>query len=150
MQAMERINRLLDTRERCIKELKERLARADFTEEEIEDAMQAAVRVNLVNEERYARAFIRGKVHQGWGRGKILLRLQQDKIPAHVIDACQEDFASSHEEYNMAMHEVSKRRATSKNPYATYVRRLISRGYSYELSKQVVSDYLSQERSCSL
>lgn len=144
-QAMEKINSLLNTRERCIKELEERLAKADFSTEEIEDALQTALRVNLVNEERYARSFIRGKTHLGWGRAKILLRLKQDRIPAHIIDACEDDFATPDQEYVMAMREVAKRSARSKDPFATYTRRLVSKGYSFELSKRVVRDYLTQE-----
>lgn len=147
-QAMEKINSLLNTRERCIKELECRLAAASFTEEEIEDALQAAVRVNLVNEERYARSFIRGKVNLGWGRSKILLRLEQDGIPGSIIAACEDDFASADQEYEMAMREVSKHRARSKDPYATYVRRLVARGYSFDLSKRVASDFLSHAREC--
>lgn len=142
---MERINRLLNTRERCIREVKERLASADFSEEEIEDAVQTALRVNLINEERYAHALIRGKVALGWGRAKIMQRLQQDRIPAHIIATCEDDFPSSQREYDMAMREVLKRRAHSKNPYATYVRRLVARGYSFDLSKRVAADFLAQE-----
>lgn len=144
---MEKINALLNTRERCVKEVEERLARADFSEEEIEDAIQAALRVNLINEERYARALIRGKVGLGWGRAKILHRLHQDRVPDAIIQSCQEDFASSEQEYAMAMREVAKRQARSKDPYATYVRRLVARGYSFELSKRVAADFLSEDPS---
>ena len=67
-EAMEKINVLVGVRERSVKEVRERLASCDFTHEEVEDAIETAVRVNLINEERYTRAFIRGKTHSGWGR----------------------------------------------------------------------------------
>ena len=60
---MEKINALIAVRERNLKEVRERLSSSGFTPEEIDDALETAVRVNLINEERYARAFIRGKVH---------------------------------------------------------------------------------------
>lgn len=145
-EAMERINTLVNTRERCIKELRERLAKAGFNEEEIEDALQAALRVNLVNEERYARALIRGKSALGWGRAKVLQRLHQDKIPDCVIEVCEDDFPSEQQEYDTAMRVLSKRSARSRNPYSTYMRRLVSRGFSFDLSKRVVSDFLG--KSC--
>lgn len=143
-EAMERINSLLNVRERCIKEIRMRLCKAGFSDEEVEDALQAALRVNLLNEERYARAFIRGKVHLGWGRAKIVQRLHADGIADDVIECCQDDFASPCDEYQMAQNELSKRPARSKNPYATYVRRLLGRGFSMDLSKRVAADYLSQ------
>lgn len=143
MEAMEKINALLNVRERNIKETEERLLKCGFTPEEVEDAIGAALRVNLINEERYARAFIRGKTHSGWGRLKIVQRLKMFNIPDEIIASCESEFSSTQDERAMAMRELQKRRATSKDPYATYMRRLISRGYSYELSRQVVAEHLS-------
>lgn len=142
-EAMEKINVLVGVRERSVKEVRERLASCDFTHEEVEDAVETAVRVNLINEERYTRAFIRGKTHSGWGRIKILARLAANGIDEQTIALCSDEFSSTRDEYQVAMAELSKRKAHSKNPYATYMRRLIGRGFSYELSNRVVHDYLS-------
>lgn len=141
--AMEKVNALVNVRERTIKEVRERLRRCDFSSEEIDDAIETALRVNLINEERYARAFIKGKTHSGWGRGKILRRLQESDIPEHVIQSCESEFSSGNEEYLMALRVLEKRSTHSKNPYATYMRRLINKGYSYEISQRAVSEHLS-------
>lgn len=140
---MEKINALVAVRERTAKEARERLASYGFTPEEVDDAVKTALRVNLINEERYARAFIRGKTHSGWGRVKITCRLAANGVDEKTIERCADEFSSPDDEYRVAMAELSKRKANSKNPYATYMRRLIGRGFSYELSTRVVRDFLS-------
>lgn len=141
--AMEKIGVLVGVRERCIKETRERLIKCGFTSEEVDDAVDTALRVNMINELRYTRAFIRGKSHLGWGRLKIINQLRQNNIPEETIDACFAEFPSSQDEYSMAMKLICKKKANSKDPYATYMRRLISRGFSYDVSQSVVKEYLS-------
>lgn len=144
-EAMEKINVLVGVRERTAKEVRERLAKCGFTSEEVEDAVETALRVNLINEERYARAFIRGKTHSGWGRVKITARLAANGVDEEIIASCADEFSSTQDEYEVAMAELSKRAANSKNPYATYMRRLVGRGFSYELSTRVVRDFLAMQ-----
>lgn len=143
VEAMEKINSLVSVRERTVKETRERLAKCEFTPEEVDDAIAAALRVNLINEERYARAFIRGKTHSGWGRLKIIQRLQANGVDESIIRACEDEFSSPEAEYDAALRELSKRKASSKNPYATYMRRLLGRGFSYDVSTRAVKDYLA-------
>lgn len=141
--AMDKINALVGVRERSVFETRNRLAKAGFTAEEVEDAVAAAVRVNLVSDERYARAYIRGKVHKGWGRKKIEHALMQNGIDAPVIQACADEFSSTEDEYASALRELGKRRASSKDPYATYMRRLIGRGFSYDIASRAVKEHMA-------
>ena len=142
---MEKINALVGVRERTAKEMRERLSKCGFTPEEVEDAVETGLRVNLINEERYARAFIRGKTHSGWGRVKIITRLQANGVDEETIALCADEFSSPQDEYQVAMGELRKRAAHSKNPHATYMRRLVGRGFSYELSARVVHDFLAMQ-----
>lgn len=141
--AMEKINSLISVRERCCSEVSERLARAGFNEEEIEDAVESAVRCGLVSNERYARAYIRGKSNLGWGKGKILMHLRRDGIEEETIDACSDEFNSPDEEYQRALRELKKKTSRSSNPYASYMRRLVGKGYSYEVASRATKEFLS-------
>lgn len=144
---MDKIAALSNVRERSRKETRERLARSGFSEEEIQDGIDTALRVGLISDERYARSFIRGKVHAGWGRGKIIRRLEERGVDSSVISACQNEFASPEEEYERALHELEKRSCHAADPYASYMRRLLVKGYSHEVSRRAVHDYLSRSHS---
>lgn len=138
---MDKITALSNVRERSRKETRERLARSGFSEEEIQDGIDTALRVGLISDERYARSFIRGKVHAGWGRERIIRRLEECGVDSSVISACQNEFASPEEEY-----ELEKRSCHAADPYASYMRRLLGKGYSHEVSARAVHDYLSRSR----
>ena len=120
--AMDKIAALLRVRERTPKELHRRLLDAGFEEEVVRGAVDAALRCGLVDE----------------GRSKIMARLRDDGVSSWAIEACSELFATPEQEYERAMHELSKRSVRSKNPRATLTRRLLQKGYSPELANRAV------------
>ena len=145
IEAMDKIAALVNVRERTCRELRERLLKLGFTEEEVADALESAVRSGLVSEERYTRAYIRGKVALGWGRRKVIDRLQREGIDEALIACCEDEFPDEEGEYAMALKELSRRRSTSSDPYASYMRRLVNKGYGYEVAQRAVRAYLSEE-----
>lgn len=145
IEAMDKINSLLAVRERTVKEVKERLSGCGFDQEEVDDAVESALRVGLIDEERYARAFIRGKAHAGWGKLKIVNRLKESGVGDETISSCEDEFNSSDAEYESALLALKKREARSSDPYATYMRRLVNKGFSFDLASRVVKDHLSSE-----
>lgn len=145
IEAMDKIAALVNVRERNCSELRERLLKLGFTEEEVAEALESAVRSGLVNEERYTRAFIRGKVALGWGRRKVVDRLRHGGIDDALIARCEDEFPDEDDEYAMALEELARRGCTSSNPYASYMRRLVNKGYGYEVAQRAVRAYLSEE-----
>lgn len=143
IEAMDKINALVNVRERTRKEICDRLRRAGFSEAEVQDAVASAVRVGLISEERYAFAFVRGKAHLGWGRNKIAQRLHQDGIPDEIIDACMEEFSDDDDELERALRELAKRPCRAADPYSSLMRRLVSKGYSYEVAQRAVRQHLA-------
>lgn len=143
--AMDKIAALVKVRERTAHECLVRLEGAGFESDVAQRAVQRAVECGLVDDQRYAAALIKGKVNQGWGRRKIVMRLQQDGVSDEVVFACEGLFASGQEEYERAMHELGKKSVQSKNPRATLVRRLLQRGYSQDLAFRAVDDFMAQE-----
>lgn len=142
IEAMDKINDLVSVRERTAKEVRSRLATYGFADDEIDDAVETALRVGLINEERYARAFIRGKQHKGWGRGKIVQRLRADGVDDETIDACSIEFSDPEEEFARALHEIERHPSHSKDPYASYMRRLLGKGYSMDIARRAVKEFL--------
>ncbi len=143
-EAMEKVHALVNVRERCTKELRERLVRCGFTDSEAAEAVDAAQRCGLVSDAAYASALIRGKTRAGWGREKILARLREMHISEATIESCAEDFASPDEERARAMADLESHPSRSANPKASLVRRLVNKGYSFGLSREVVSEFLAR------
>lgn len=144
IEAMDKIASLVSVRERTCREVRNRLLKQGFTEEEADEAVESAVASGLLSEERFTRAFIRGKVSLGWGRSKIVERLEQDGVDDALVDACSDEFPSGEEEYQMALHELSRRSTSSSDPYASYMRRLVGKGYSYDVAERAVCAYLGR------
>ena len=142
--AMDKIAALLNVRERTAKECKCRLVEAGFEEHVACEAVDRALACGLIDEHRYAASLIKGKVRQGWGKKKILMRLQEDGVSTDTIQACSGYFATPQEEYERALYELEKRSVNSKNPRATLTRRLLQKGYAAELVNRAVSDFMSR------
>ncbi len=144
--AMDRIAALVNVRERCVFEVRERLKKAEFTEEEIDDAIQSALRCDLVNEERFVRAYIRGKSNCGWGRVRILRNLRSNKISEDLIALCEEEFPSEEAAYARALHELQRKPSHAADKYSSYLRRLVNKGYPMEVAQRAVKEHLSASK----
>ena len=73
--------------ERCVKEVRNRLKTFDIAEEDKTKILDYLLDNRFVNDERYAKAFVRGKVNQsGWGINKIRFHLIQKGIDKDIID----------------------------------------------------------------
>lgn len=140
--AMDKIAALVGVRERTCVELQRRLVGLGYTQQETDEAIESAVRCGLVSEERFTRAFIRGKTSLGWGKRKIVERLEGEGIAEELIARCSDEFASPDAELEAAVHALRCRSTSSKDPRAAYMRRLLSKGYTYETAQRAVELYL--------
>lgn len=142
LKAMDKIHAWVCVRERTRKECYKRLVEIEFEPRVASHAVERAVECGLIDEVRYTSAYIKGKVRAGWGRGRIVRSLEENGISQETIAECSEFFATPYEEYERALKEIDKRPARSKNPKATYVRRLLQKGYSQDIALRAVNEYL--------
>lgn len=145
VELMDKIAALVGVRERTCKELRERLIRQGSEPAAVDEALEAAVRVGLVDERRYALAYIRGKSRAGWGRAKIAARLAAAGVPDSVVEECADAFPGPEDELEQALRELSRRPTRSSNPYGALMRRLVGKGYSVELARRAVRLFLDGE-----
>lgn len=108
-EATRRMERYCAYRERCHFEVSTRLKHMRMIPEAIEQIMGHLVVHDFLNEERYARAFARGKFHQKkWGRNRIVRELEQRQISAiNIRYALQELEEAS---YGETLHELALKR----------------------------------------
>lgn len=142
--AHSRMEDLVGRRDYSRAELSDRLLRDGYGAEVVEELVERAVEVGIVDDSRYAAAFARAKVLAGWGRMKIERELSRRGISPSDVPGWPEDFVSGDEERERARSLALRRRLTGRNDYQKLVRFLCSRGFSVGLSTSVAREVLDQ------
>ena len=86
-QVLDKMAKYCAYQERCVKDVKDKLKIFDISEEEKTKILDYLLDNRFVNDERFAKSFVRGKVNQsGWGLNKIRFHLVQKGIAKEIID----------------------------------------------------------------
>ena len=86
-QVLDKMAKYCAYQERCVKDVKDKLKTFDLPQEEKDKILDYLLDNRFVNDERFAMAFVRGKVNQsGWGVNKIRFHLIQKGIDKEIID----------------------------------------------------------------
>ena len=87
MDALDKMAKYCAYQERCVKDVREKLRTFDLPQEEKDKILDYLLDNRFVNDERFAKSFVRGKVNQsGWGLNKIRFHLIQKGIAKDIID----------------------------------------------------------------
>ena len=127
--------------EHCQWEMLEKMRRWELSEEEQARVMQRLVSERYVDDERYARAFVKDKVrYNKWGRRKVEQALWQkhidDDIRQRVLDEVEDD------EYLAVLRPLLKQKRRSTKAANDYelnqklVRFALSRGFTFDIIRQ--------------
>lgn len=110
---------------------------------DIEEALAHLIEHDFLNEERYARAYARGKfTYNDWGRLKIRRHLEQQDVSAYCIRKSDEEIEPS--AYQNKLIELMTRyskKLKAKNEYEhrhKLSKHLIQKGYEPELVWKVI------------
>ena len=86
-QVLDKMAKYCAYQERCVKDVRDKLKTFDIPEEEKSKILDYLLDNRFVNDERFAKSFVRGKVNQsGWGINKIRFHLIQKGIGKELID----------------------------------------------------------------
>lgn len=86
MTIADKIRKYCCYQDRCIQEVRVKIASFKLPEAEVEKLLQQMVQEDFVNEERYVESYIRGKINiKKWGKVKIKNELMQKRIPLSLI-----------------------------------------------------------------
>ena len=87
MDALDKMAKYCAYQERCVKDVKDKLKTFDIPQEAKDEILDYLLDNRFVNDERFAKSFVRGKVNQsGWGVNKIRFHLMQKGIAKDIID----------------------------------------------------------------
>lgn len=142
-EALQKMAKYCAYQERCQSEVRQKLKSFSLCEEEIESIICELIDQNFLNEERFAKAFVRGKFNQkDWGKNKIKQHLFQKEISAYCIKKGLEEINES-DYLNTLERLAHKKKGTLKfsnqfNLNQKVARYLIGKGFESDL----VWDYL--------
>ncbi len=141
---MERTASLLDRRDYSEGELSARLLRDGYTTQTVEYTCRRSVECGLVDNARFADAFIRSKLSQGWGRVRIERDLSRRGIDMADVPGWPEFYLTQESEEESAYALASRRRLTGKNDYEKTVRFLVTRGFPLGLATRMARRVLDE------
>ena len=134
--------------ERSHYQVEKKLRELGMIPEAVDAIMLFLIKENFLNEERFARAYVRGKFYQNqWGKQKIILGLKQHQIHPNLIEkALTEIDEADYQTTIQELIEKKKRVLPDKTSYQAkqkIVRYLMQKGYRYDDFGNVLSKFFA-------
>lgn len=129
------------------KEMEKRLLEKGYNLEEINETLKFLKRYNFINDESYAKAFVKDKT-KTQGKQKIKYALKNKGISEEIIEEELSNLDMEREKENANILALKKYNILIKRENDKYkikekiIRFLISRGYNYEVAKDAVKEIL--------
>lgn len=120
--------------ERCYKEVEEKFYDYKLTSTEKEQLLVYLIENNFINEERFAKSFVRGKHnYKNWGRNRIIQELKFRNITSKLIEIALREI--NNDEYLIRFNtmaekhwlQIKERKGQKKNK--KFVDYLLRKGY---------------------
>jgi regulatory protein len=137
--ALEKMKKYCAYQERSHHDVRYKILEYGVYGDKLEEIITELIQENFLNEERYAKAYVKGKFNQNqWGKNKIMQGLKAKHISVYCIKKGFEEIED--DDYLEAAKKVAKKRASlkkykndfeAKNDIINY---LMSRGFEYEVA----------------
>jgi regulatory protein len=136
--------------ERCHSEVRNKLYELGFGKTDVEYQISELISAGVLNEERFARAFARGKWRMlKWGRVKITQQLKAKKVSDYCIKKGLSEIDG--EEYEAILLKIAEKKAEElkkerniRAKMAKMQRFLLQKGYEHDLVKYALEIALKQ------
>src|SRR3990172_12389464 len=132
-------------RERCHKEVRDKLCEWGILPEVSENIIAGLITANFINEERFARAYAGGKFRiKKWGRIKIKKKLQSKNISKYCIKMGLEEIDEN--DYLKSLKYIIEKKVRSLDIADKYIKNdkiakyAISKGFEPELVWDILKD----------
>lgn len=139
------VYRFCNYQERSHQEVKDRLYELGSYPDEVAQLIAELIESGLLNEERFAKAFVRGKFKlKRWGRVKIIHALKQHRISEYLLKKALKEIDAS-EYFATALSLAEKKFATLTNDTndrsraAKVYRYLLQKGYESSIVSEVIT-----------
>lgn len=144
MDAKSAIYHYCNYQDRCHAEVRNKLYELGCTTPEVEELIANLIEAGLLNEERYARSYARGKFRTlKWGRTKIIQQLKLHKISDYCIRKGMSEIDA--DEYDNVLTKLAEKKwqelRSEKNIFARrkkVYRYLLQKGYEADMVQAVI------------
>ncbi|MDU8884811.1 regulatory protein RecX [Yeosuana sp. MJ-SS3] len=95
--------------ERCHQDVRQKLQSMHMIPEAIDQTMGHLIKHNYLNEERFSKAYVRGKLRQKyWGKNRLTLELKKRDVSKHNIKSALDEI--NEQEYNDIFEKLVEKR----------------------------------------
>ena len=145
MDVLDKMAKYCAYQERCVKDVRDKLKTYDIPQEERDKILEYLLDNRFVNDERFAKSFVKGKVNQsGWGLNKIRFHLMRKGIDKELID---EALGQTDEEvYRQRLSDILMTKAKNVKAESDYERKrklaayAMQKGFESHLVWEVLKD----------
>ena len=117
-EAKKKLEQYCAYQERCHSEVLQKLKKMHMIPQAIDLIVVHLLDHNFLNEERFAKAFVRGKFRiKKWGKYRITQELKRKDITKNLITSALKDISDT--EYSNTFHELAEKKAATikeRNP----------------------------------
>jgi regulatory protein len=149
-QVLDKMAKYCTYQERCVKDVLDKLRTYDIPQGDRDKILDYLLDNRFVNDERFAKSFVRGKINQsGWGRSKIRFRLMQKGIEKEIIDEALEQ--TDEEVYRQRLIDILKTKFKTIKADSDFDKKrklaafAMQKGFEGALVWEVINGIASQE-----
>lgn len=145
------ITRFCNYQERSQQEVRDKLYSLGLHPSQVEQVIAELIESGLLNEERFAKAYARGKFRlKHWGKIKIIQGLKRHRISAYLIQkATKEIDASEYFATALLLGEAKWQKLTKERSEAVRKQKvrnfLLQKGYEWSVIAEVLSTIVAAE-----
>ena len=133
--------------ERCHKEVVDKLKSMQMIPDAIDKIVVHLITENYLNEERFAKAFVRGKFRiKKWGKNRLIRELKFRQISSYAINSGLKEIKL--EDYYTTLTELTKKRINQVSETNIYKKKkkvadyLLYRGWESQLVYEKINELL--------
>ncbi|WP_369998678.1 regulatory protein RecX [Winogradskyella sp.] len=146
-EAQKKLENYCAYQERCHKEVREKLREMRMIPEAVDKIMVYLIQNNYLNEERFAKAFVRGKFRiKKWGKNRLIRELKFRDISKFSIDTALKEIDA--DAYHQTLEELVQKRIAQVKEKNSYKKKrkvadyLLYRGWESHLVYQKINEYM--------
>ena len=146
-EAQKKLENYCAYQERCHKDVRTKLREMKMIPEAVDKIMVHLIQNNYLNEERFAKAFVRGKFRiKKWGKNRLVRELKFKEISRYSMDSALKEI--DEDAYQQTLDELVQKRIAQVEEKNVYKKKrkvvdyLLYRGWESHLIYEKLNEYL--------